>query len=181
MTCGPASPGTPQLPWSPAWRRCVPGPAAPSATPPASRCASWDGARSSPGTQLERLDELIAPRVRAHAPGLLALYGIGAHTAALLLIAAADHPECGGTAIRRSRPWSGRRSAGPGCATTAACRGPSAGRSRSPPHWRAGPHDRPPWAGRRYQRRSEEHTSELQSRLHLVCRLLLEKKKQASE
>src|SRR2546422_2673762 len=28
------------------------------------------------------------------------------------------------------------------------------------------------------ERRSEEHTSELQSRLHLVCRLLLEKKKQ---
>src|SRR2546429_6392469 len=28
------------------------------------------------------------------------------------------------------------------------------------------------------QLRSEEHTSELQSRLHLVCRLLLEKKKQ---
>src|SRR2546422_8077541 len=27
------------------------------------------------------------------------------------------------------------------------------------------------------QERSEEHTSELQSRLHLVCRLLLEKKK----
>src|SRR2546422_8573463 len=39
-------------------------------------------------------------------------------------------------------------------------------------------------AGRRYwggehHVRSEEHTSELQSRLHLVCRLLLEKKKQA--
>src|SRR2546429_3747967 len=32
--------------------------------------------------------------------------------------------------------------------------------------WRDAPHDR-----------SEEHTSELQSRLHLVCRLLLEKKK----
>src|SRR2546422_8486074 len=30
--------------------------------------------------------------------------------------------------------------------------------------------DHPSW-------RSEEHTSELQSRLHLVCRLLLEKKK----
>src|SRR2546429_2051683 len=30
---------------------------------------------------------------------------------------------------------------------------------------------------RRYTSRSEEHTSELQSRLHLVCRLLLEKKK----
>src|SRR5256884_1494892 len=29
----------------------------------------------------------------------------------------------------------------------------------------------------RYRSRSEEHTSELQSRLHLVCRLLLEKKK----
>src|SRR2546422_8109190 len=28
--------------------------------------------------------------------------------------------------------------------------------------------------------RSEEHTSELQSRLHLVCRLLLEKKNRAS-
>src|SRR5687768_17815122 len=27
-----------------------------------------------------------------------------------------------------------------------------------------------------FTRRSEEHTSELQSRLHLVCRLLLEKK-----
>src|SRR5687768_15686235 len=29
--------------------------------------------------------------------------------------------------------------------------------------------------------RSEEHTSELQSRLHLVCRLLLEKKKQSPQ
>src|SRR2546429_3359364 len=33
--------------------------------------------------------------------------------------------------------------------------------------WRQGP----------VEERSEEHTSELQSRLHLVCRLLLEKKK----
>src|SRR2546429_4330177 len=37
------------------------------------------------------------------------------------------------------------------------------------------------WSLRRGQprksNRSEEHTSELQSRLHLVCRLLLEKKK----
>src|SRR5690625_6289272 len=31
--------------------------------------------------------------------------------------------------------------------------------------------------GARAQQRSEEHTSELQSRGHLVCRLLLEKKK----
>src|SRR2546422_5420884 len=34
--------------------------------------------------------------------------------------------------------------------------------------------DRTPAA---HRTRSEEHTSELQSRLHLVCRLLLEKKK----
>src|SRR5205809_5652616 len=32
-------------------------------------------------------------------------------------------------------------------------------------------------SGCRRSARSEEHTSELQSRLHLVCRLLLEKKK----
>src|SRR6266436_10385507 len=32
-------------------------------------------------------------------------------------------------------------------------------------------------SGRPNRIRSEEHTSELQSRLHLVCRLLLEKKK----
>src|SRR2546422_4140849 len=45
--------------------------------------------------------------------------------------------------------------------------------------------DSPGMAGRQLERRgavgrlerSEEHTSELQSRLHLVCRLLLEKKK----
>src|SRR5439155_17087321 len=34
---------------------------------------------------------------------------------------------------------------------------------------------------RRSPRRSEEHTSELQSRGHLVCRLLLEKKKKKIE
>src|SRR2546429_6833278 len=34
-----------------------------------------------------------------------------------------------------------------------------------------------PQPGRPRRSRSEEHTSELQSRLHLVCRLLLEKKK----
>src|SRR5205809_1800723 len=36
---------------------------------------------------------------------------------------------------------------------------------------------RPVRAGRIREIRSEDHTSELQSRLHLVCRLLLEKKK----
>src|SRR5207249_10158917 len=36
-----------------------------------------------------------------------------------------------------------------------------------------------PGSPRRARRRSEEHTSELQSRFDLVCRLLLEKKKTA--
>src|SRR5262245_63083707 len=35
-----------------------------------------------------------------------------------------------------------------------------------------------PLSSPKYQARSEEHTSELQSLRHLVCRLLLEKKKQ---
>ena len=42
--------------------------------------------------QLGRLDELIVPLVTARAPGLLALFGVGPNTAALLLIAAGDHP-----------------------------------------------------------------------------------------
>src|SRR2546429_4488402 len=62
-----------------------------------------------------------------------------------------------------------------------------------PMHARNGRHSRPmpccwTWAcptatawtgavGQAHVQRSEEHTSELQSRLHLVCRLLLEKKK----
>jgi transposase len=43
--------------------------------------------------QLERLDELIGPLVTARAPGLLSLHGVGPDTAALLLVAAGDHPE----------------------------------------------------------------------------------------
>jgi transposase len=42
--------------------------------------------------QLERLDEVIVPLVTARAPALLALYGVGPDTAALLLITAGDHP-----------------------------------------------------------------------------------------
>jgi transposase len=45
------------------------------------------------GGQFDRLDEFIVPLVTARAPGLLALYGIGPDTAAMLLIAAGDHPE----------------------------------------------------------------------------------------
>src|SRR5436305_11844833 len=50
---------------------------------------------------------------------------------------------------------------------------------RSLPHAQAGVADLDLRAGvgqLREQQRSEEHTSELQSRPHLVCRLLLEKK-----
>src|SRR2546422_1775344 len=39
------------------------------------------------------------------------------------------------------------------------------------------PGERVPAVSGKLVTRSEEHTSELQSRLHLVCRLLLEKKK----
>jgi transposase len=42
--------------------------------------------------QLARLDELIVPLVATRAPGLLALYGVGHHTAAMLLVTAGDHP-----------------------------------------------------------------------------------------
>src|SRR5207253_10454706 len=48
-------------------------------------------------------------------------------------------------------------------------------RARWPERWHHGSiHSSTSCSGRR---RSEEHTSELQSRGHLVCRLLLEKKK----
>src|SRR3989442_5482631 len=57
---------------------------------------------------------------------------------------------------------------------------------RSQEHGQQGQHglflsqERSPFVdrGREISHRSEEHTSELQSRPHLVCRLLLEKKKQ---
>src|SRR2546422_6925626 len=56
-----------------------------------------------------------------------------------------------------------------------------AGGDRSAPelHLRGAGFGRAP--GVRCPGRSEEHTSELQSRLHLVCRLLLEKKKSKSD
>src|SRR5215813_15267541 len=48
---------------------------------------------------------------------------------------------------------------------------------RSPTSFRATPSRCRVSPSQRFRRRSEEHTSELQSRPHLVCRLLLEKKK----
>jgi len=45
-----------------------------------------------PDGQAGRLDELIVPLAAARAPGLPGLHGVGPATAALLLIAAGDHP-----------------------------------------------------------------------------------------
>jgi transposase len=45
-----------------------------------------------PGGQLERPGELIVPLVTGRAPGLLTLYGAGPDIAAMLLVAAGDHP-----------------------------------------------------------------------------------------
>ena len=57
------------------------------------RAARTRPARGVPGAQIERLDDLIVPLVTVRAPGLLSLYGVGPDTAAMLLIAAGDHPE----------------------------------------------------------------------------------------
>src|SRR2546429_1316989 len=51
---------------------------------------------------------------------------------------------------------------------------------RSVPGRRSARTGTPVWWPAHSRARSEEHTSELQSRLHLVCRLLLEKKKKES-
>src|SRR2546429_1313138 len=57
------------------------------------------------------------------------------------------------------------------------CREPRMSQMRST--WCVSCAKKPRWCSRgpAHHLRSEEHTSELQSRLHLVCRLLLEKKK----
>src|SRR2546422_7749703 len=66
------------------------------------------------------------------------------------------------TLFRSTSPWSAGASWIGGAVASGGARW-IVGRSRRVPS---------PW-----KHRSEEHTSELQSRLHLVCRLLLEKKK----
>src|SRR5690348_18093708 len=57
---------------------------------------------------------------------------------------------------------------------------PTSSRARRPPApWRWAP-SAPTASASTARRRSEEHTSELQSPVHLVCRLLLEKKKKTT-
>src|SRR3712207_9277985 len=68
----------------------------------------------------------------------------------------------------------------PICSRRRARRPPRRSRRTAPPSGAAGSPGRgarPPGRARPSSPRSEEHTSELQSRQYLVCRLLLEKKK----
>src|SRR5258705_1095121 len=55
-----------------------------------------------------------------------------------------------------------------------------AGMRGAPPDGERGLRDEAPLRAGRHASRSEEHTSELQSLRHLVCRLLLEQKKDIS-
>src|SRR5256885_3555017 len=72
-------------------------------------------------------------------------------------------PPCGTSPPRAACPW-------PGCTTTSAARKTSSRSFRNGASRRC-------WTARARRLRSEEHTSELQSPCNLVCRLLLEKKK----
>src|SRR5260370_12901847 len=76
-----------------------------------------------------------------------------------------------GSAAARGSAWQGRRAGASGSvASSTSCCGPNVAKSAS----FLGDALRQPG---KMRFRSEEHTSELQSHLNLVCRLLLEKKK----
>src|SRR3712207_9018538 len=75
------------------------------------------------------------------------------------------------TLFRSPKPGS---PASPPAATTGSAPSRAPATATSGPRWSR---STSPSAGRSGQLRSEEHTSELQSRQYLVCRLLLEKKK----
>src|SRR3712207_7650816 len=79
------------------------------------------------------------------------------------------------TTLFRSAPRRGRRPAGRRVQRVELLRRPG-GEGTPAQHWADRPRRRPA-ARRGAGDRSEEHTSELQSRQYLVCRLLLEKKK----
>src|SRR5688572_32070362 len=82
------------------------------------------------------------------------------------------------TTLFRSRQGAGRGERAPGGDRGAACGPRERGEERGAAEGRRPVRLRP---RRRGGRRSEEHTSELQSQSNLVCRLLLEKKKQTGE
>src|SRR5207253_10372193 len=81
-------------------------------------------------------------------------------------------PNCAGFSPAITEPITESKPAPGECRRTPA---PESGLVISAPTSRCGRRFRP--SGRNSPSRSEEHTSELQSRGHLVCRLLLEKKK----
>src|SRR5437899_8539666 len=97
------------------------------------------------------------------------------------LYASRDAPDLHSLPTRRSSdlrraipiPWESRHTAVPRSRTSRP--------SRDAPRRSENSKDEPPFSdlrgASRLGRRSEEHTSELQSLRHLVCRLLLEKKK----
>src|SRR3712207_8571754 len=66
------------------------------------------------------------------------------------------------------------------CAGSPRCRSPASWplSGERVGHWSSTRLGSPAGSAREWSPRSEEHTSELQSRQYLVCRLLLEKKKQ---
>src|SRR2546422_3079583 len=81
------------------------------------------------------------------------------------------------TTLFRSIIGGVRQAPGGGPAVDTPCRRGRAGEHLEPRRRVDADEDGPVERAERIPGRSEEHTSELQSRLHLVCRLLLEKKK----
>ena len=108
MTCEPASPSTPQLPWSPGWRRYVPVPAAPSATPPASAARAGTARRvlRCPARAPRRAHR--PPRDSARSRPSRPLRGRPAHRGALAH-RGGDHPE----RLRSEAAWAHMCAAAP--------------------------------------------------------------------
>src|SRR3712207_8890918 len=88
------------------------------------------------------------------------IYTLSLHDALPICRQLAQRPETGARRLRRQR-----------------ARGGAVSQVRLRDRGDASPGGVPRGALRRHLLRSEEHTSELQSRQYLVCRLLLEKKK----
>src|SRR5439155_10829675 len=130
------------------------------------------GARKRPETPSERL----ACRKRSDTACVQSISGLSGQIPSNGGTDEASDDHGGGSGIsgaglrRRRRPERARHQTGPAGRASG-----SAGAPAGQPRYPAGPAR----AGQRSAGapRSEEHTSELQSRGHLVCRLLLEKKK----
>src|SRR5690606_39533095 len=108
------------------------------------------------------------PVVSLHYPATSALYPLSLHDA--LPISSATGGRRRPSSSPRPPPWPPGRPAPP-------CPCADSSSPRSPPSSQAGSACSAGACCRTWAPRSEEHTSELQSREKLVCRLLLEKKK----